>query len=259
MITRVGVVVPAHDEQDLIVGCLESLLAAVHHLRITSAGRMRSDIVVVLDNCRDATSERVAAVAGVTAIVAAAGSVGAARRAGVARFLEEAPNTLLIASTDADSRVPRDWLSRLVEHANHGADLVLGTVRPFPELPEPLHSAWLAAHHLGDGHPHVHGANLAIRASSYVDLGGWSPLHTREDVDLVVRAERAGLPICRCGDVVVRTSSRKNSRVPHGFSTYLRNLDTVDAGTCAPPTSSADRAACRWPRRERARAAEPRT
>ena len=46
-----------------------------------------------------------------------------------------------------------------------------------------------------EGHRHVHGANLGICSRSYGELGGFAPLDSGEDVDLVSRAMAHGLEI----------------------------------------------------------------
>jgi hypothetical protein len=130
----------------------------------------------------------------------------------------------------------------MVEHANGGADLVLGTVVPGRGLPVAVEHAWFSAHSRSDGHPHVHGANLGIRASTYLILGGWQALATGEDVDLVSRASRSdAVRLKRTATSPVRTSSRHHGRAPHGFAGYLGGL-TADvlleaassAGTSVP-------------------------
>ena len=59
---------------------------------------------------------------GATVVQARARSVGAARRAGVSQVLRFArhldPATLWIATTDADTLVPRRWLSRQLRYAS---------------------------------------------------------------------------------------------------------------------------------------------
>jgi hypothetical protein len=113
----------------------------------------------------------------------------------------------------------------MVAAARRGTDLVLGTVLPGPELSPAVRARWLARHHLRDGHPHVHGANLGIRASAYLALGGWQPLATGEDADLAQRAAAAGyLSISRTAAIPVVTSVRRAGRAPRGFSNYLRAL-----------------------------------
>ena len=219
MIGEVTVVVPARDEQDEIGGCLATLAVARAELHRRTG--IRSRVVVVLDDCRDATAEVAATHADVELRTTSEGAVGAARRVG-ALDVPDSPQHWL-ASTDADCRVPADWLVLMLAHADAGADLVLGTVRPSPVgLSEAVHRAWFDAHDLGDDHTHVHGANLGIRGSSYAAVGGWARLASHEDVDLADRAARVpDLRVRRCGDVVVETSSRTRGRAPDGFADYL--------------------------------------
>jgi GT2 family glycosyltransferase len=108
--------------------------------------------------------------------------------------------------------------------ANSGQELVLGTVLPGLELPRALRTTWLAQHQLQEQHPHIHGANLGIRADTYLAIGGWRRLAANEDVDLVTRAVTDGIPILRTADIPVLTSARMVGRAPDGFSSYLRHL-----------------------------------
>lgn len=216
MSTRLAVVVPAANEQDTIGACLEAVLTAA----AATGGRV--EIVVVLDACTDATADIVASFP-VTAVPCGHGNVGAARRLGARHALPALGADGVLASTDADSLVPADWLVELAA-MTRTADLVLGTVVPGAGLPADVERDWYRRHELRDGHPHVHGANLAIRAGAYRRLGGWRPLASGEDTDLAARAAAAGLRIHRTGRVPVRTSPRLHGRTPHGFSSYLRGL-----------------------------------
>ena len=134
------------------------------------------------------------------------------------------PSAVLLASTDADSSVPRDWLAHLISRADAGADLVLGTVRPGAGLSWELRRRWRSAHRLQDGHPHVHGANLAIRASTLAAVGGWSPMRSGEDVDLATRVEVWARRSAGPAAPLYTTSARPTGRAPQGFSSYLRDL-----------------------------------
>lgn len=235
MISRIVVVVPANDEQDEIGGCLAALARSRRELEISTAGRVRADVVVVLDDCRDGTAAVAAGFADVRTVSCVAGRVGTARRVGVAWALADLDHRpveqVWIANTDADSRVPPDWLVRMLAHAERGAHLVLGTVLPAPGLDEHAWRAWHTAHRLHDGHPHVHGANLGVNATAYLQLGGWADLASHEDVDLVARAgSTEGMCIRRCGDLPVTTSVRRAGRAPHGFAGYLGGLDAALPG-----------------------------
>jgi glycosyltransferase involved in cell wall biosynthesis len=225
VISRVVVVVPAADEEDNIGACLASLHAARQHLHHVTAGAIRSRVVVVLDDCSDGTAAVVTRYADVDMVYSSARCVGVSRHLGAmcGLALERPAREVWLASTDADCRVPSDWLTRMVDDARHGAQLVLGTVRPAAGLPDPVERAWLAAHHLRDDHPHVHAANLGIAATAYLGLGGWRPLPAHEDVDLVARAT-GHVRIRRTGAIPVITSNRLRGRAQDGFASYLNDL-----------------------------------
>jgi glycosyltransferase involved in cell wall biosynthesis len=239
VIRRVAVIVPAADEEQRIARCLASIHSAQHHLS-RRAAHVQVQVIVALDSCRDGTAAVCASFPRVTTVTTTSRSAGAARRAGstaALRRLAGPVSELWLASTDADSEVPADWLTVMVTAAGHGADLVLGTVLPGPGLTAAARARWLARHHLRDGHPHVHGANLGIRAGAYLALGGWPPLAVGEDAELARRAVAAGhVRITRTATIPVVTSPRTAARAPLGFSSYLRALShaPVPALTPAP-------------------------
>ena len=134
-----------------------------------------------------------------------------------------------LATTDADTRVPLRWLSRQLEYAEAGWDAVAGTVTVSdwtghpPQLP-----GLFAARYMHDdrSHPHVHGANMGLRASAYLAAGGFKALRTAEDHDLLRALAAAGTTALHAADISVETSSRHNGRAPHGFSQLLARLAT---------------------------------
>ena len=83
MINAVGVVIPAHDEQDLLPSCLAAVRLAARQVSVPVY------VVVVADACTDRTAE-LARAQGATVVEARARSVGAARRAGVRQVLRSA-------------------------------------------------------------------------------------------------------------------------------------------------------------------------
>ena len=242
MIERVVIVVPAANESALIGACLAAIRDAVAHAR-HAAGDRTLDIrtVVVLDSCLDGTEQQVRAHPHVEIVSCRLGQVGAARALGVhiAIGSMRAPmDTVWIANTDADSRVPVDWLTSMLDLAEHGAHLVLGTVQLDAPRRSAMYRQWRRGYRSCDGHPHVHGANLGLRADVYAELGGWRRRQSDEDVDLVRRAERnPGLQIRRTGAIPVLTSARLTGRTPRGFASYLRRLSPQGPGPIhiAPP------------------------
>ena len=229
-VTDVGIVVPARNEQDSLGACLSALRSAAAVAR-SSAG-VRVHTVVVLDRCTDRTAE-IASAAGIQTIRSRHGRVGTARRLGVAALLDgRDADPWWIASTDADSLVPRHWLTSQLELAAAGADLVLGTVLPVG-LSRAHERAWRGRHDLSDGHGHVFGANLGIRADRYIEVGGFLDLATGEDVALAEVVRRAGGSVRASGGHPVLTSGRLRGRAPSGFSDYLCALESEAPETVA--------------------------
>jgi hypothetical protein len=88
-------------------------------------------ILVMADACTDQTVD--AASAGQAQVISiSARNVGMARAAGVQELLRRMagtdPAAVWLATTDADSLVPGDWLRRQLAYANQQWDVVLGTV-----------------------------------------------------------------------------------------------------------------------------------
>jgi cellulose synthase/poly-beta-1,6-N-acetylglucosamine synthase-like glycosyltransferase len=242
VIRAVAVIVPAANEEHRIARCLASIDTAARHLARRAPG-LRVTVIVTLDSCRDGTAAICAMFPGVTTVTITSQNVGAARQAGTQAALSRRAgpaDELWLASTDADSAVPAGWLTAMVAAAGRGASLVLGTVLPGPDLSPAARAQWLARHDLRDGHPHVHGANLGIRADAYLALGGWRPLVTGEDADLARRAAAAGwLSITRTAAIPVITSTRRVGRAPRGFSSYLRALsDPAELAASDRPTAA---------------------
>jgi hypothetical protein len=224
------VVIPACNEEETIGECLHTIGNAVRRLHL-QRNDVRVHVVVVIDSCTDATELIARAVPGIDAVATDCRSVGQSRALGTQRVLEGArlpPDQVWLANTDADSRVPATWLTTMLADAEQGYDLVLGTVAPGPGLPRHLVRAWQSRHIAIEGHPHVHGANLGIRAGAYLRLGGWPDVRTGEDVLLAGRAEATDrIRVRRSGATPVSTSSRMVGRAPHGFAHYLRDLAEI--------------------------------
>ena len=229
MIEAAGIVVPARNEETLLPSCLSALQQAVRSVSIPV------HVLVVADSCTDGTAEAARA-RGAEIISIQARSVGAARAAGMTELLRLTaatdPAAVWLATTDADTVVPPGWLGRQLGCAGQGCDVVLGTVSvaDWSEHPAHVPAAFAARYQSGGGpHPHVHGANLGIRASAYLAAGGFTPLRTAEDHALVAAAARAGCSVLRASDITVQTSARRQARAPHGFSQLLRTLSSPAA------------------------------
>ncbi|MBD7997351.1 glycosyltransferase [Oerskovia gallyi] len=233
-VTRLAVVVPVNDEEELLPRCLAALDVAVARLRAERPA-VRVEVVVVLDDCTD-RSASLAGSSPFTVVETRCRRVGAARAAGVeaatGRLGRGRPARLWIASTDADSAVPAHWLTHQVALAEAGADLVIGTVRPdFDDLSPAQRAAWVATHPVGHANGHVHGANLGIRGDLYLAAGGFPGVAEHEDVGLVERARDAGARVVASDGGRVLTSGRTTGRTPGGYARHLREDLVRTAGT----------------------------
>jgi glycosyltransferase involved in cell wall biosynthesis len=230
VIRAVGVIVPAHDEENLLPSCLACLRRAARAVR-----GLPVHLVVVADACSDRTAH-VARRGGATVVTTVVRSVGAARAAGAREVLRRTrhldPADVWLATTDADTLVPACWLRQHLHHASQGWDAVAGTIRvaDWSGYPPRVRSAFRDHYGAGPGpHTHVHGANLGFRASAYLRAGGFPGAPTGEDHALVAAVTAAGGRVLRTRAVSVITSARRDSRAPHGFGDYLAGLEAATA------------------------------
>ena len=223
---RIGVVIPARDEAELIARCLDSVRAACE------ASDVETTVIVVADACRDATAAIAETVDGVIVQRAEAANVGIARASGAQLAL--AHGCTWLAFTDADSVVPRQWITTHARAAEAGIDVLVGTVRPdFRELAGAQIEHWLATHHRGRPNGHVHGANLGMSARAYAAAGGFAPLIEHEDVDLVDRLRAQGAQLVPSDEAEVMTSARLIGRTVGGYAGHLREIKALLVGGAA--------------------------
>ncbi|WP_371502926.1 glycosyltransferase [Kitasatospora sp. NBC_00374] len=236
MISALAVVVPARDEEELLGGCLDALHRAARHPRVRA---LPVRMIVVADACTDGT-EAVARRHGAELLQLTAGNVGAARAAGSDHAIGTAPASrrgltpegLWLAHTDADSRVPADWLAQQLAHAAAGWHAVVGTIRVTDWTGHMEGTAVAFRRHYqqewpADLHRHVHGANLAVRADAYRAAGGFEPRRVGEDRTLVAALEAAGRRVKRTTRNPVTTSARREARARGGFGDFLQELDAL--------------------------------
>lgn len=213
----IGVIVPAHNEAVLIASCLRSVWISAGCARLSGEA---VKVFVALDRCRDDTAQIAASLG--AEVVAADGNVGIARSAAARAAINAGARW--IASTDADSRVPTDWISAQLAC---DADAFCGIVgvEDWGEYDPRVQAAFDACVRSREGHPHVHGANLGVDANWYERCGGFLPLPAHEDVALVNALVAAQARIARLPQPMVTTSARRNPRASEGFGDYLRHLE----------------------------------
>lgn len=218
----IGIVVPAHDEEDTIGPCIRSLVRASSDPKLEGEAVL---VVVVLDSCSDAT-EAIVRGLGVRCTAVQARNVGVARARGAELALDAGARWL--AFTDADTVVAPDWI---YAHVSQGSDAVCGTVAvdDWGDYGELMRTHYANSYTDADGHQHIHGANLGISAAAYRAVGGFSPLESSEDVALVNALRHHGASIAWTAAPRVVTSARRTYRAPMGFGA---TLERIDRDTC---------------------------
>lgn len=240
------VVVPARNEEELVGACLSSVVNASRRARQMID---RVAIVAVVDGCTDRTCEVAKSVLSAQPLWSVTecdlGNVALVRSLGVQVGREllgsGRSNRTWMASTDADTTVPDDWLFHHVAAASRGTRALAGAVdiESFDGLPAVAPKLFAETYTdllptEGD-HPHVHAANLGVRLDAYDDAGGWGCLPRSEDRDLWTRLQQTGVRVESPSGLRVVTSGRSIGRVPGGFAECLReqvqcweNRESVD-------------------------------
>jgi glycosyltransferase involved in cell wall biosynthesis len=226
-----GVVIPAHNEERLLPQCLKSVARAACHPRLQGEC---VQIIVVADACSDATAT-LASERGAHVLESDGRCVGAARHVGVTELIRRGARW--IACTDADSEVPRDWLTtQLASDADAFCGLV--RVQAWRGIPVDAVARFLSGYERRDGHRHIHGANLGFSADAYRQAGGFAPITCHEDVALIRQIEAMGLAVDWSSKATVVTSARLDYRAPQGFGARLSRClmdPRFNAPTLSPP------------------------
>src|ERR1035438_5314091 len=123
--------------------------------------------------------------AGATLATSSAHNVGRARALGCAVLLNQwyriDRTRIWLATTDADSRVPRDWLTTQLAQHEVGVDHWYGrvSVADWSEYSGDARSRWQREYE-NESQP-IHGANLGFNAAAYLAAGGFEPLDRSEE------------------------------------------------------------------------------
>ena len=228
----IGIVIPAHNEQNYLHSCLDAVRLAASHPGLRGEAVC---VTVALDSCTDGSLAVVKQHAKLNAGTACtidsievnARNVGVTRAAGVEHMLSLGARWL--AFTDADTVVSPAWLATQL---SLNVDVVCGTVAvddwsPHSVNADALHRHFLNSYNDADDHRHIHGANMGVSAAAYRCAGGFEPLACSEDVALVEALKRSGARFAWSAAPRVTTSARCDAKARGGFGDTLLHYAAI--------------------------------
>src|SRR5262249_16395990 len=187
---RVSVVVCAYNAASTLDDCLVSIEQLTYP---------DFEIILVNDGSRDRTSEIAHNHPSVRVIDTPNGGLSAARNVGLAEATGD-----IVAYTDADVRVDRDWLTYLVQPFLTSDVVGSGGPNVVPADDPPMAQS-IARAPGGPTHvlladriaEHVPGCKMAFRREALLAIGGFNPIYLRagDDVDVCWRLQARGWKI----------------------------------------------------------------
>jgi len=241
----VWVAIPARDEADELEGCLLAL-AAQRHAAIQG-------VVICLSNCIDDSAAVVRRVAGAlpfrvdtidVVLPPEQACAGRARRLAMDRAGVLAGPDGILLTTDADARVPRDWVAANVCAIENGADAVAGWSEIEPlgarRIPQHLHTIDAREGNYArlldeirslldadpadpwPRHDEHCGASIAVTVAAYRRAGGMPPVPLAEDRAFFDALRLVDARIRHAPEVSVVVSARLQGRAPGGMADTMR-------------------------------------
>lgn len=256
-VCRAVVIIPARNEEAALPATLNAL-----RLQVNSHGTPLDhdlyEVIVLLNNCTDASSDVVRKFqqtyptfhlhCAERSLAAEIAHVGTARRmlmdTAYHRLSSSTHPHTVILSTDADTTVAPDWISRNLRAIEDGAEVVGGVIHLKPEDIGSLDAGTLQAYRADrryqrnvarleslldpdaadpwPRHLEHFGASLACTPAIYARAGGLPPVSPLEDVAFIDALRRVDARIRHAPDVSIVTSARLEGRAEVGLSWQLR-------------------------------------
>lgn len=196
---KISVVIPTYNEEKVIERCLKAISDQTIH-------RDDYEIIVVDAPSKDRTQE-IAKKYADKIIIQKSKGVGGARNDGVA-----VSQTDMMATTDADIVVPKDWLERMLSIKNSEHIAVCGSLDSLEEdfkskfCVEILDGWARMCNSLGK--PLLSGTNSGVKTDVFLKVNGYRDLPMNDDVELGLRLLDLG-KIKFDKNMVVKFSTRR--------------------------------------------------
>lgn len=219
---KISVVIPAYNEEHYIRSCLESILRQTEN---------PDEIIVVDNNSTDATSEIVKKFSQVTLIHESVQGMTPCRNAGF-----NAAKYDIIARTDADTVVPKNWIKKIKKHFENSDTIAIAGPAKFTDLdPVRAQAYWQSEALFFKSfrsvlhHNSLFGPNMAIRKDAWEKIKQevcMSDKIVHEDIDLAIHLAPLG-EIVFDKALVVSSSSRRWKKIQPHFEYPYRYLRTL--------------------------------
>ncbi|MCE5258315.1 MAG: glycosyltransferase [Chloroflexi bacterium] len=195
---EISVIVPAYNEAGCIADCISALLEQ-------DMPPNSYEVIVVDNHSTDKTAEIAAAFAGIVVVSEAQQQgIPSARMAGIA-----AARGRIIATTDADTIVPRNWLSSMLGCYADTDVVAVGGTASFRSAPRWLNILNKSRNRSLKTTKSLLGFNMSFRKSAYTACGGYrSEINVNEDFYISRQLARIG-KILILEDIPVITSRRR--------------------------------------------------
>ncbi|MGB7251009.1 MAG: glycosyltransferase, partial [Phormidesmis sp.] len=256
---RVSVVVPVRNEAENLPAVIDAIAHQIDRNGDTLDPTCY-EVLLLANNCSDRTAETALRLGRIyptlqlhvinVSLPAEHACVGKARQMvmheAYRRFSLIGLENRIIASTDGDTKVSSNWIDALIREFDQGVDAVGGRIithrASMSDISPGISLYYLrrVAHaYLGaqiecllDPQPHdcwprhfqYCGANMAVSAAMYGQIGGMPRVKDEEDVALYQRLQQADAKIRHSLDVRVLTSARRSGRATGGLSELLETL-----------------------------------
>lgn len=219
----ISVVVPAYNEEKYIDECIKSLLAQTDK---------PDEIIVVDNNSSDRTVDIASSFPEVTVISEKKQGITPARNAGFNNAIGD-----VIARTDADTKVPKDWIKKIKKRFTQDPKLqALSGPARFEAIPKAMQPKnWLtviafnATYRKTTHHDVLFGPNMALRASMWQEVREEVCLNDKivhEDMDLALHIGKHG-KILFDEKLVVTSSLRRWKKLLPYFEYPYRYVRTI--------------------------------
>lgn len=218
---KVSVIIPVYNEEAYIQACLENILAQKEPA---------DEIIVVNNNCTDKTIDIVKTFTGIKIVTEKKQGMIPARNKGFNSAKYE-----IIVRTDADARVPKDWIKRIkANFKNKQVIAVSGTMQFYSSRLIVKVSQWptklfLKAVRNAIKHDILVGPNMALRKSAWELVKNEVCLEDKdvhEDIDLALHLGAFG-KIKFDNKSVVKASFRRYKKLTTYFEYPYRSIKTI--------------------------------